>query len=88
MKEKVNFIVNNQIALSILISTKGAIALTNPQPIMAQTAPPPEVKINVNNAMGTLLVLNPLAQATLYVALLPFGAFLTITFIQKIMSRV
>ncbi len=63
--------------------------IINIQAAIAQKAsPPPEVDININNAIGTLLVLHPLAEKTLAVALLPLAAFLTITFIQKVMSRI
>jgi hypothetical protein len=88
MKKKIDFIVKDKIALSVLIGTGGAIALANPQPVMAQAAPPPEVKSGIDTAIATVQALNPLSQTALSVALLPFAAFLTMAFIQKVMSRV
>ncbi len=69
-----------------------AIALTltfaYQKPSFAQVTVPPEVQKGIDTASATVEALNPISQKALSVALLPLGAFLTLAFVSKVMSRV
>ncbi len=86
--KKVNLVIKDKVALSLILTGTGVATLTQPQAVLAQTTAPPEVKNGIDKAIATVEALNPLSQAALSVALLPFAAFLTMAFIQKVMSRV
>lgn len=49
---------------------------------------PAEVQKGIDTAAATVEALNPISYKALSVALLPLGAFLTLAFISKVMSRI
>ena len=79
--------VDNQVVGTLIISGS-AMILLSPQQVMAQATVPKEVQDGIDTSIATVKALNPLSQSALSVALLPLGAFLTLAFIQKVMSRV
>lgn len=69
------------------VGTATATALGYAVPSSAQDVPP-EVQKGIDTSAATIQALGGLSGVALSVALIPFGSFLALAFIAKVMSRV
>lgn len=65
----------------------GAVSVST-SPASATGTVPADVQTSIDNATATVGALSPLALACLVVALTPFGAMLTLRFLNMVLSRV